>query len=553
MSLGSLKYSLSLATGGFTGPLRGAMRAAKGATGTLSSLGNVATGLASLPQAFGNLLAPLQQPITLAADMEALHTSFKTLLRDGAAAKSLVSDLMKFADVTPFDPVPVARTGKQLLAFGFQARQVKPLLKDIGDLAAGMEKPIEDVGSAFGRLNAGDFGEAFERMRDFGISRADLEGVGLKFDRSGSFQGSAEQALEGVRRIIRRKFGGGMADLSQTFKGVMSNLQAAWDKIQVSFGQPIMKAIEPIIEQGTEALKKWEPEAKKVGEAIAKGITVVRQLFVSGELWEAARLGLTIAGKELVNLLHSGLQGMVAALTAGLAGAAGVFQSLMGESGLWEGIGKMLNSQVMSLRAALLDTVADVVESLPAFLGGGKHQISSADAAIIKNLEDNKSKLFAQREQAAAKGLNTSRLDALIALRDQQIAEKQGLRGKAEASNRMASELSLDAAALIGSLDIKGLVEEMGKAASDTGSAFQQGVADSLPPMPIGNDIANLNAIMARVESFMSKSNTDTRTQKDLLNNMKAMVKHADGIVGNLQRIETKLEDSLSTRGAFAT
>jgi hypothetical protein len=385
---GSLSYSLSLTTSAFTGPLRTAMSAARGMVSGLSQLGNIATGLASLPGAINNLVAPLRQPITLAADMEALETSFQALLKSGDAAKSMVKDLMAFADATPFDPVPVAQTGKQLLAFGFAAKQVKPLLKDIGDLAAAMEKPIEEVGGAFGRLKAGQFGEAFERFRSFGISMQDLTGAGLEFDKSGSFQGSAEQAMEAIRKIIQQKFGGGMDALSRTAKGLFSTLMGYWDALQRAFGKPIMQSLKPAITAATDLLKQWTPMAEDFGKKIGVGIIAVRDLFLNGKLWDATRMGLVLAGKELINFLWRGLQGLIAGATSGLASAAGIFQKVLGDSSLWEGMKQKVIGIMAELRSSLLSTFAEVVEALPSYLGGGKSAGSDLRAGAIEAMGD---------------------------------------------------------------------------------------------------------------------------------------------------------------------
>lgn len=503
----TVSYALTLATGAFTGPMRVAQGAIKGFTSTAGSIGSAITGLASLPGLVKSIVDPLTRPITLSGDMEALETSFSALLKSAPAAKAMVKDLVDFADVTPFDPVPVAAAGKQLLAFSFAAKEVKPLLRDIGDLAAAMEKPIDEVAGAFGRLKAGDFGEAFERLRDFGISRLDLIGQGLVFDKSGSFQGSAEQALDAVRAVIRRKFGGGMADLSTTFRGLFSTFQGYWDAIQRSFGKPIMQALKPVLEDGTNLLKSWTPIAEQWGAAVGKSLIVIRDLFQSGRLWETALTGMRLVGATFVNTLSAGLQGAVSALVTGLGEAAGVFQKALGESGLWMGIGKQMEAVFLGLKATLLDVFADVAEQLPGFLGGGK------DAA--NNL----------------RGLS--------------------LRSQGEAG--LAENAAMRAFA---SVDSRGLITSAGRALQNTGNAFQAGYANAGEAVPTGAMVAQLESLltplMQGADAFFAKQNGDalaTQSTKETATNTRALLKSADQIIGNLRLIS----DKIGSQEAFGT
>lgn len=504
-----LSYGLTLANAGFVGPIGVAKGAVNGFASSLSKAGNIITGFASLPGAIRTLVEPFTQPITLAGDMEALETSFKALLKNGPAAKAMVKDLIEFADVTPFDPVPVAAAGKQLLAFSFAAKEVKPLLKDIGDLSAGMEKPIEEVADAFGRMKAGQFGEAFERMRAFGISMQDLKGEGLKFDSSGSYKGSVETAIEGVRRIIRRKFGGGMNDLSTTFKGLFSTFQGYWDGLQRSFGRPMMQALKPALESGTDLLKQWTPMAKTFGEGIGKGLIVVQELFKNGDLWKVAANGLKWAGAELINQLNAGFKGVVAGLFANMAGAASILQKIVGESGIWDGIGKKMESVFLGLKSILLETFADVMENLPGILGGGK-----------------------------GKG-NALLGGSLIAKGQAGLASNAGDRA-------------------FSSVDLEGIVTEIGKAFQGTTSAFKNAYQNAEPVIPTGEYAARLDGmispLLAKADAFFSVQNGDEPAKKTA-SKVEGILKFIDNngltIVRNLQLIADKIETG--QQGLFAS
>lgn len=161
------------------------------------------------------------------ANQEQGEIAFKVLLGSAEAAKAKMQELTEFAAKTPFELPGIVEAAKMLETYGLNSTKY---LKDAGDLASAFNTEISDVARVMGRINAGDFGEAFQRLRDFGISTKELKGEGLVFDKSGSYVGSVDAALTAVQDIIRRKFGGMMEEQSRSFTGQMSTLA---DNIQM--------------------------------------------------------------------------------------------------------------------------------------------------------------------------------------------------------------------------------------------------------------------------------------------------------------------------------
>lgn len=190
----------------------------------------------------GNLSAALSIPLAaaggfalkLSGDLEKAALSFRVLTKDAGTALALQKELVKFSAETPFEFADVQMGAKQLLAYGFAVGDVTKYLKTAGDLAAGMDVNITEVTSSLGRLKSGNFGEAFERLRELGIDRTALEGAGLKFDKSGSYVGSVKEAMEAVSKVINDKFGGMTTALSTTLPGMLST---AWDGVQIALSQ----------------------------------------------------------------------------------------------------------------------------------------------------------------------------------------------------------------------------------------------------------------------------------------------------------------------------
>ncbi len=179
------------------------------------------TGLVAAYVSLQSIIGMAGKGLSGNADLQQAGLTFEVLFKDADRAKAKIEELYGFAAKTPFEFAPVKDAALALETFGLNS---SVYLRDAGDLAAAFGAEISEVARVFGRINSGDFGEAFERLRDFGISRELLEGEGLVFDKSGSYQGSVDQALTAVQNIIRTKFGGMMERQSGIFNGQMSNL-----------------------------------------------------------------------------------------------------------------------------------------------------------------------------------------------------------------------------------------------------------------------------------------------------------------------------------------
>ncbi|PAB61317.1 hypothetical protein [Anaeromicrobium sediminis] len=206
------------------------------------------------------------------AQFEQYRITFEKLLGSTEAAQNKMEELAEFAAKTPFQLEGVVEAGKLLEAYGLST---KKYLEDSGDLASAFGKDISEVARAIGRLNSGDFGEAFQRLRDFGISRRELEAEGLEFDRGGAYVGSVDKALTAVQKIIKEKFGGTMEAQSKSAKGLISTIidnfkafgreagEQAFDKVKASL-EELLETINELSEDGT--LSLW---AEKVGMVLA--------------------------------------------------------------------------------------------------------------------------------------------------------------------------------------------------------------------------------------------------------------------------------------------
>lgn len=306
-AIGGLAFSTLAGGAGMAG---NAIRALSGIA--VTSLGTVGAAFAgSMPYllpvaaAIGAVSAAflvVKKAIRTSGEFETTQTSFRTLIGNADRAKASIASLIAWSDQTPFNKFDITSAGRSLLAYGFAADGLIPILTDIGDVAAAMNKPLEDVASTFGQIQSGNFGNAFQNLRSYGITRQELEAKGLKFDASGQYQGSASQAMSAVRDVVHEKFGGSMEDLSRTWKGQWSKFSSHAGNAMRALGEPMMEALKPAVALLTQVITDMKPLFEILGGLTARMVQTV--LVLAKTIYERLRpamLGLFDVMKKLAD------------------------------------------------------------------------------------------------------------------------------------------------------------------------------------------------------------------------------------------------------------
>ncbi|MCK9461586.1 MAG: tape measure protein [Proteobacteria bacterium] len=103
-----------------------------------------------------------------ASDFEQSRVGFETMLGSAEKAKSLMTDIAKFAKETPFELPDVVKGSQRLLAFGYAQDEVIPKFKILGDIALGNKDKMESLVGMLGKVKA--------------KGRADLEALNIAMD-----------------------------------------------------------------------------------------------------------------------------------------------------------------------------------------------------------------------------------------------------------------------------------------------------------------------------------------------------------------------------------
>ena len=172
--------------------------------------------------------------INSAADFEQTSIAFQTMLGDVDQAKALLQQLSDFAAATPFEFPEIATAGKQLLAFGVAADQIKGTLTTLGDIASGVSVPIGQLTNVFGQVKAAGklMGQDLLQFTSAGIPI--IEALATTMGKSSSeIKGMVEKGKVGFPEVQRAlesltseggKFHGMMAKQSTSLGGLWSTL-----------------------------------------------------------------------------------------------------------------------------------------------------------------------------------------------------------------------------------------------------------------------------------------------------------------------------------------
>lgn len=86
-----------------------------------------------------------------ATQMEDLNVQFKTLLGSQAAGVEMMGKVTKFAAQTPYELPELANATKKLIAYQVENEKIMPTLQRVGDIAAGLKIPINDLADIYGK------------------------------------------------------------------------------------------------------------------------------------------------------------------------------------------------------------------------------------------------------------------------------------------------------------------------------------------------------------------------------------------------------------------
>ena len=213
--------------------------------------------------------------VQVRGEFQQLEVAFKTMLGSAEKADALMNQLVKTAAITPLDLQGVANGAKQLLAYGLASDKVNETLIRLGDIAAGLSIPLNDIVYLYGTtMTQGRlFTQDLRQFMGRGIPLADelAKQFGVTKDKVGELVTAGKVGFPEVQKAIEAmtseggKFGGLMEAQSKTITGQISNIE---DAISGMFNE-LGKQSEGIINTALSGVSYLVENYEKVGKVIA--------------------------------------------------------------------------------------------------------------------------------------------------------------------------------------------------------------------------------------------------------------------------------------------
>lgn len=297
---------------------------AKAAGAAATSIGDIMKGVAGgelladgIRGAANAMVSLGTQSIKLAGELEQNKVAFTTMLGGAKQADAMLRDLAEFAASTPFELRGLTDSTKRLLAFGFDAKAVIPIMNSVGNAVAavgGGKETLDGVTLALGQIAAKGkvSAEEMNQLAERGIPAwkmlADGIGVSIPEAMKKAEKGSidAGTAITALVNGMNTKFPGMMQKQSQTITGALSNLQDSADAALTRIGQKLIETF----------------NLTRVVQQMSAAISNLTAAFTTGGL-------LGVLDKAFGPTTKAAIVGIAAALAgpmiASLAGVAGSF------------------------------------------------------------------------------------------------------------------------------------------------------------------------------------------------------------------------------------
>ena len=299
-----------------------------------SKAGTVLTAAITAPLAIAGVKAARWASQT-AANAEQVDIAFNTMLGP-ERAKKMIADLVEFAKTTPFEMAGLNKATQQMLAYGFAADDVIPMLTDVGNATAALgagQQGIDAITRALGQMHGKGTAASQEMMQltEVGIPAWEYLAKALHTDVAGAMEMvtkkavSADVAIAAIRAGMQGDFGGLMIKQSRTLTGVLSNLADAATAT-------IMKMYQ------TDSYKKMTDALSKLADPIQKLVESLMPLFERG--MEALASMATNAANAINQMSASDIQTI--AKSIGMLAGTGPSLLVIGKS--METAGKMLGA-----------------------------------------------------------------------------------------------------------------------------------------------------------------------------------------------------------------
>lgn len=317
-----VKGKMTLESGSFISSATAASNSLNKLNGSVNNTSNAMKYLKRGLLAAGTALAGLGAAgVKAASDYQQASIAFTTMLGSAEKATAFLQEMRDFAAKTPFELPGLLTGARRLLAMGFAADDILPILTNVGDAAAGLgigAEGVDRITLALGQMKSKGKVSAQElnQLAEAGIPAlqylADAAGVTkaeiLKMGEQGAIPGAEAVdvliASMGAGSANAMGFGGAMEAQSRTMAGLMSTMK---DTVRDAFVDGFNKYVPAI--GGT-----FEKIIPQIG-GVVKGLVAAMGFLVKNVGGLASALAKTL-GPAITGFIIPALKVMVGIIAA---------------------------------------------------------------------------------------------------------------------------------------------------------------------------------------------------------------------------------------------
>ncbi len=222
------------------------------------------------------------------ARAEQTRVSFETMLGSAERANSSIADLNQFANVTPFTNDEVVTSGRNLLAFGITTEKLIPTLRNLGDVAAGLNIPFNELSEIYGKIKVQQtvYSEDLNQLAGRGIPIFTelAEIMGVQSDQVKKLASEGKVGFAHIEKAFQNmtKEGGLFFNLmekqSATFGGKVSTLTGKLGLLAEGYGDSVNRILTPSLEGLIKTTDRLIEANKSLGQKYKEQTDKVKRL-----------------------------------------------------------------------------------------------------------------------------------------------------------------------------------------------------------------------------------------------------------------------------------
>lgn len=257
----------------FTDLNKTAERSGQGIDDVMNKLEGLAS-IAGVSFGAAGMAALAKKVADVRGEFQQLEIAFGTMLGSTDKANKLMIQLTNTAAKTPFDLQGIAQGAKQLIAYGVAAEEINSTIVGLGDVAAGLSLPLNDLVYLYGTtmVQGKMFTNDLKQLQGRGVPILDAlaDQLGIAKNEVSEYVSAGRVSADVFKAAMLSmsqeggKFAGLMAAQSASITGQISNIQDGIAMMFNEIGQQSEGAINGILSGVSALVENYEVVGKSI-------------------------------------------------------------------------------------------------------------------------------------------------------------------------------------------------------------------------------------------------------------------------------------------------